>query len=292
MEHFKEQHGLTMSRLLEITIDTSVVAEEDSTLQYLIDAHQKNFLDVAVAGRFKMDKENDTARERVERHQKIVAQLNFVASTFRIGTHDYTGEIGVLADDELHQQLFCLFDIDPNTRSGRHSQYDVDHMYSHLIKKRGFFLTYENKILKKRVVLKEVGISVSHPGKFVLAVKHIIALHSIHSLDFHNYLSILLDQVHNSHMNPQLYKRLQIIRQAQADIRERKFTKEDEKAIQYIVSNFNTYRNLPLQVATMLLKKQYHSMKTSYLSRYPSRPIKAGNIVSGLRELYGYTIDK
>ena len=71
--------------LLKITIDTSVVAEENSTtIQYLVEAHEKKLLDVAVASRFMMDKENDPDPERVERQKRIVEKLNLVPSTLEI----------------------------------------------------------------------------------------------------------------------------------------------------------------------------------------------------------------
>lgn len=279
--------------MLKITIDTSVVAEKgNTTLQYLVEAHESKLLDVAVASRFRMDKENDPDPERVERQKRIVARLNLVPSTFLIGVQYDDDEVGVLADDDLHQQLFCLFDIDTSTRGGRHTHFDVDHMYSHLIGRRDFFLTYESKMLKKRAVLKEVGINIVHPDKFTQGMKQMTVLHPICSSDFRENFLALLDQIHYSQINPQLLNRLQAMREAQTDIKEGRFTKEDEKAIRYIASNFGAYRHLPLNVATMLLKKQYLRMKTTYLSRYPNRPITAGNIVSGLRDTYGHAIDK
>lgn len=93
-------------------------------------------------------------------------------------------------------------------------------------------------------------------------------------------------------MNIQLSKRLQYMRQAQDDIDTGKFSKEDEKAIRYLAANIESYKHKPLEVAVMLLKQQYHSMKNTYLSLYPSQPIISRNIVHGIKEIYGHILDE
>lgn len=279
--------------MLEITIDTNIIAEENSpTLQYLINAHQSGLLDVAVASRFWKDKDNDSDHTRVERQRQIVGQLNVIPSGFIIGGDKLGNKVAVLIDDRMHQQLSCLFDIDTSTRGGIHSRYDVDHIYSHLMLNRDIFLTYEEKLIKKRMLLKEVGINLAHPDKFVEAIKETYQHYPEYSSEFLHHLYFLLDQMHQSPINGQLFKRLQGMRQAQDDIDAGRFSKEDEKAIQYMATNFKAYNRKPLEVAVELVKQQYHGMKVAYLSRYPSQPIISKNIIRGLKEIYGRVLDR
>ncbi len=142
---------------LKITIDTSVISDDGAVLDYLVTAHQRGQIDVAVASRFKLDKENDRNTERAERQRQIVSQLYFIPSTIRLSLNYIDDEMVVIADDTIHQQLFCLFDIDPTTRGGRHTLWDVDHLYSHMLRGRDIFLTFDKQLLRKRTVLKEIG---------------------------------------------------------------------------------------------------------------------------------------
>lgn len=278
--------------MLKITIDTSIIAAEDnSTLGYLVNAHKNGVLDVAVANRFKLDKSNDTDPIRIERQRQVVAGLHLVPSGFIIGVDNLGDKMAVAVDDELHQQLFCLFEIDINARGGMHSRYDVDHIYSHLMRNRDIFLTFEGRFIKKRAVLKDIGIHLAHPEHFIEAMKQAEQSYSIHAPEFQHHLCLLLDQMHKSPMNVQVYKRLQDMREAQAAIKEGRYTKEDEKAIRYIAANFKLYSQKQLETAVKLIKQQYHSMKAVYLSRYPGKPITARNIADGLKEIYGHVLN-
>lgn len=279
--------------MLKITIDTSIIAEEDNpTLGYLVNAHENGILDIAVANRFKLDKDNDPDQVRVERQRQVVAELNLVPSAFIIGVDNLGDKMAIVVDDELHQQLFCLFEIDTNTRGGMHSRYDVDHIYSHSMLNRDIFLTSENRFIKKRAVLKQLGINLARPEHFVEAMKQTERSYSVLSVEFQHHLYLLLDQMDQAPMNMQVYKRLQAMREAQAAIKEGRYTREDEKAIRYIAANFKSYSQKPLEIAVKLIKQQYHPMKAVYLSHYPSRPITAINIAYGLKEIYGHVLDR
>lgn len=273
--------------MIKITIDTSVISEEEGNiLEYLVSAHISGLIDVAVASRFKMDKENDINQERVEKQQKIVSKLHLIPSTFRIGLSYTDDEMGILADDNLHQQLFCLFDIDTNTRGGQHTIWDVDHLYSHMIQDRDVFLTFEGKFIKKRAILKDIGANIAHPIKFIDSMKSIASLHSTHTSQFRYQLFDLLDRIHNSQPNPQLQRRLNAMREAQENIKAGRFTQEDEKVIRYIATKFRSFKTYPSDIAAIKARNQYPAMKTSYLSRYPSYKINATNIIRGLNNMY------
>lgn len=272
--------------MISITIDTSVVAAENDTFEFLIDAHMKGLLDVGVASRFRMDKENDPDAERVKRQKAVVDKLSIIPSTFLIGAMYHDQDIGLLADDELHQQLFCLFDIDHNTRGGRHSAYDVDHMYSHIVRGRDFFLTYEKKYVRKRVALQQVGLNISDPDIYVLAVKQAILSFEPYKPEFKSKIEALIEQMHSVKPNLELQRRLSAMRQAQRDIIGRVFSKEDEKAIRYLAQKYKSYRGQSKETAIRLYKQKYHDLKNMYLSRYPNKPIKATNIVEGILEMY------
>jgi hypothetical protein len=273
--------------MLKITVDNSAISQDYSTiLQYLLRAHREGIFDVAISSRFKLDKKNDSDNERKVYQEQIVAQLRVVPAVFRLGVDYETNEIGLLADDDVHQQLFCLFDIDPTTRGGQHSLYDVDHLYSHRVAKRDIFVTADGTTLRKRAVLKEVGINVTRPDTFVEATTQTLALSSADSIEFTSHLFLLLDQAQPAAMNHKLLKRLTNLREAQEAIKERRFTDNDELVIMRIATTFSRFKQYPLDVAIPMIRRQYHGMKRGYLSRYPNESLNKRNIVRGLRTLY------
>lgn len=284
--------GSHVNDMLKITIDTSLVADETSTtLCYLVEAHQNNLLDVAVTSRFRMDKDNDSDLERVQRQKAITAKLNIIPSTFLIGAIHEDDEVGLLADDEIHQQLFCLFDIDRTTRGGKHTAYDVDHLYGHIISGRDIFLTYEKKFVKKRMVLKEVGINVAFPDKAVLAIQQALLEYPINTAAFQTRVMGLIEESHHESLNYTLLKRLQRLRQAQQDLTNKFFTQEDEKAIRYLAPRYKRYKGQKVEVCTFLFKQHYHNMKGRVLWHFPNRTITTGSIIGGVLALYGRYFD-
>jgi hypothetical protein len=271
--------------MLQLTIDTSIVAEEGSVLEYLKNGHQTGLFDVAVSSRFRMDKENDQDLERLERHRKIAAHFNITPSTFTLGNIE-DNEIGLLPDEEEHSQLFCLFDVNETTRGGRHSRCDIDHIYSHLVAGRDIFLTFEKRVLKKRAILSELNINVTHPEIFVEAAKQASSIYFHRTVEFEHALQSNIDILHPAKMNPVLLSRLRAMRQAQEDVRLKRFTPDDEKIVKKLVQRHRAYHSNPLEDLDYLVRRGYHQKKFFYLFAFPSQQITINNVVRGITRLY------
>lgn len=273
--------------MIKITIDTSVIANETSpTLEYLVLAHEQGLLDVGVTSRFRMDKDNDPDRERAERQKVIVAKLKNIPSTFLIGADYEDHEVGMLTDTELHQQLFCLFEIDHTNRGGRHTAYDVDHLYAHIVTGRELFLTYEKKFVKKRQILKELGINISFPDEAVHAIQQASSEFPINSVDFRIRTLELIESFHDYPLNHILLKRLQNMRQAQKDIAGKVFNSDDEKVVRYLAPRYKRYIGQNTEISKQLFRQHYHTLKNQVLWHYPHIPITSTNIIRGILDLF------
>ncbi len=273
--------------MLTLTIDTSVITTRNSTsLPYLIKAHEDGLIDVAVSSRFRMDKEHDPDPEQLQQDWSAAGRFTQIPSTFLIGATYEDDEVGIIPHPETQQQLFCLFEIDYKTKGGIHTKYDIDHIYSHLAHHRDIFLTFEKRVIKKRAILREVGVTVAHPDYFQTALSDVLERYPTEAPCFKDQLMASLDALHQSLMNEKLLKKLYALKVAQAALADGVFLEEDEKAIHFLAKKYRGAQGFSEGAATLIFKKNYHSMKRIYLSFYPSRELKASNIINGIMGIY------
>lgn len=163
--------------VIKITIDTNVLiggldgdSIERELYHRLVEWHQQGIIEIAVSNRIEKDKETDKDAAKAYRHLVEATKFTEISSPFRVGV---TQEHGIMGDESILQCLHDLRQVDYSSKN-RNTLWDIDHLYGHFIDNRDWFLTYEDKIWKKRPFLARLRINVSIPNVFVSAVDRLI----------------------------------------------------------------------------------------------------------------------
>jgi hypothetical protein len=160
--------------MLKVTIDSNMVINE-KTLGLLAQIKQlteKGLIDIAVTTRVLADKDQDEIKTRKAKHLKefdyypkvgTLVRLNFS----RLDSGDFlAGEEHVQVSQQIEKVIFGK--IRANDKRAHNKWADVDHLVGHYFAERDVFVTQENRMWKKRNVLREqLGIVVEKPQEFL-----------------------------------------------------------------------------------------------------------------------------
>ena len=160
--------------MMRITIDTNVLIcgidgslEEQKVFDDLMSLKQRELLDIAITSRFDQDKKKDSDLERVKKHYQIARMLTAIPSSFRCGI-SLLGQ-DRLVDEVVYKPLSKLFKVEDSEKANHNTLMDVDHLYGHWVDNREYFLTYENRILRKKEALVKLNIKVDNPSNFLIS---------------------------------------------------------------------------------------------------------------------------
>jgi len=163
--------------MILVTLDTNVLIggvdgtpEDKAVFQRLWKLWTGKCIDIALTSRFDQDKADDQDLERVKRQYRIARMFPVVPAPFRLGVSMLGQDVLVGKDFKPIQHLFGVEDV---ASANRHTMWDVDHLYGHLMAKRDYFLTAERRILKKEASLARLGIKVLHPARLIDAIARV-----------------------------------------------------------------------------------------------------------------------
>jgi len=160
--------------MLKVTIDTNVIIDEKKhrLLTQIKQLAEQGLIDIAVTTRVVADKDQDEIKTRKAKHLKefdhypkvgTLVRLNFS----RLDSGDFlAGEEHVQVSRQIEKVLFGK--ISANDKRDHNKRADVDHLGGHYFAKRDVFITRDDRMWKKRNVLREqVGIVVEKPQEFL-----------------------------------------------------------------------------------------------------------------------------
>ncbi len=158
--------------MIKLTIDTNVLLsgldgteERRAVFERLMQLRELAVVDIGLSTRFEKDKQLDADIERVKRDYAIARWFPVVPGPFRLDVSRLGQDL--LADGEVMDKLQRLFGIDNPANANSRTLWDVDHLYGHFAAGRDYFLTWEERILKKSRHLAELGIRVLRPDAFL-----------------------------------------------------------------------------------------------------------------------------
>jgi hypothetical protein len=160
--------------MLKVTIDSNMVINE-KTLGLLPKIKQlaaQDLIDIAVTTRVLDDKDQDPDETRKSKHLKEFDSYIKVGTIARTNltwtnTGDFTvDDEGVQISQQIENVIFGK--ISANDKRAHNKWADVDHLVGHYFAERDVFVTQENRMWKKRNVLREqLGIVVEKPQEFL-----------------------------------------------------------------------------------------------------------------------------
>jgi len=160
--------------MLKVTIDTNVIIDEKKyrLLTQIKQLAGQGLIDIAVTTRVVADKDQDEIKTRKAKHLKefdhypkvgTLVRLNFS----RLDSGDFlAGEEDVQISRQIEKVLFGK--ISANDKRAHNKMADVDHLGGHYFTKRDVFITQDDRMWKKRNVLREqLGIVIEKPQEFL-----------------------------------------------------------------------------------------------------------------------------
>jgi hypothetical protein len=160
--------------MLKVTIDTNVVIAEKKhrLLTKIKQLAAQDLIDIAVTTRVIADKDQDPDETRKSKHLKefdhypkvgTLVRLNFS----RLDSGDFlAGDEHVQVSQQIEKVIFGK--ISANDKRAHNKWADVDHLVGHYFAERDVLVTQENRMWKKRNVLREqLGIIVERPQEFL-----------------------------------------------------------------------------------------------------------------------------
>ncbi|HEX74194.1 MAG TPA: hypothetical protein G4N93_03505 [Dehalococcoidia bacterium] len=160
--------------MLKVSIDSNMIINE-KTLGLLAQIKQlaeKGLIDISVTTRVIADKDQDPDEARKSKHLKEFDSYIKVGTIARTNltwtnTGDFTvDDEGVQVSQQIEKVIFGK--ISANDKRAHNKWADVDHLVGHYFAERDVFVTQENRMWKKRNVLREqLGIIVERPQEFL-----------------------------------------------------------------------------------------------------------------------------
>lgn len=157
---------------LRISVDSNVIIGMDRPAQapiytLLRQLHHDHALSVGVSARFVQDKWADQDQGRIWRHHQAFRFFDLLPSCAR--ADESLPDYDVPADPDLMDKIEHILRVDPHAKSPNQRR-DADHIYSHLISNRDYFLTHEKRLLQwNKHLLSELGIVAMPPEAFLSA---------------------------------------------------------------------------------------------------------------------------
>ena len=160
--------------MLKVTIDTNVIIDEKKRrlLTQIKQLAEQGLIDIAVTTRVVADKDQDEDKTRKSKHLKEFDSYIKVGTIARTNltwtnTGDFTvDDEGVQVSQQIEKVIFGK--ISANDKRAHNKWADVDHLVGHYFAERDVFVTQENRMWKKRNVLREqLGIIVERPQEFL-----------------------------------------------------------------------------------------------------------------------------
>lgn len=159
LAHFGFTHAGYLSALdgwkrafgvLRVTVDSNIIIGMDRPAQapsYMLfrQLHHAGQISVAVSARFVQDKWADQDRGRVWRHHQAFRFFDLLPSCARAG--ESLPGYDVPTNRDLMTKIERVLRVDPKAKNPNQRR-DADHVYSHLISNRDYFLTHEKRLLQ------------------------------------------------------------------------------------------------------------------------------------------------
>jgi hypothetical protein len=197
--------------VIKVTIDSHVLIggldgtdQEQAIFNELCALQQNRIIDVAISNRFRQDKAQDSIIERRARHLLVAQQFSEISSPFRISVLQDHGFFGLKSTAACLNHIFNIREGNLNT----HTIWDADHLYGHLASNHDYFLTTENRILKKRPFLKQIKVNVADPVRFLQALREVMTTNIWCQSDFKPLLTNHIEILHPDTSNPKFNQRL------------------------------------------------------------------------------------
>ncbi|HJH27706.1 MAG TPA: hypothetical protein C5S37_13310 [Methanophagales archaeon] len=180
----------------EVTLDTSsLINWRDQKRDYLavkeiIDLHEQGVIDVKVTTRLAFDQRNFPNEKEKEKLVNFSKKVGIIPSFFRYGTkeikistygsisnHSSGDGYGSIESVEMEKKLTKImfgvesFDVFTKETTKYRKIADVDHLLAHIIEKRDYFVTSDEKDFikngKREKLKSEFGVEIMTPEDFV-----------------------------------------------------------------------------------------------------------------------------
>jgi len=160
--------------MLKVTIDTNVIINEETheLLAQIKQLAEKGLIDIDVTTRVVADKDQDPNEARKAEHLKEFDCYLKVGTIFRLDVSrldsgDFlVGDEHVQVSQQIEKVLFGKISMDDKRAHNKIA--DVDHLVGHYFAKRDVFITQDNRIWKKRNILRDhLGIVIETPQQFL-----------------------------------------------------------------------------------------------------------------------------
>lgn len=264
--------------MIKLTIDTNILIggidgteSEKGIFNKLVNLHNNGIVNVAISNRLEQDKENDPRPEQKIRHLVAAKQFTEISSPFRIAVKQSHGFLVVKSIGECLEYIFSIT-IDS---SRKNTTWDTAHLYGHLASNRDYFLTTENRILKKRPFLKRIRINVAHPMQFLHAFEEVKQLGVVDEAEFRKKLSALVDIKHPDTTDPNFRRHVnreidRFLALEAAELEQIEFDKQARDPLTDIgqvvktITKWLSKAGFDGEFALLIAKEEYPRMKQQY----------------------------
>jgi hypothetical protein len=160
--------------MLKVTIDTNVLIDEQKAelVTRTKQLAEQGLIDIAVTTRVLADTDQDEDERRKAKHLKEFDHYPKVGALMRwdfsrLDSGDFlAGEEHLQVSQQIEKVLFGKIRADDKRAHNKRA--DVDHLGSHYFAKRDVFITQDDRMWRKRNVLREqLGIVVEKPMEFL-----------------------------------------------------------------------------------------------------------------------------
>ena len=160
--------------------------ERYKAVKKIIDLHEQGMVDVKVTTRVEFDQRNCGNKENKEALLNLAQKLGIIPSVFRYGGFSRYGSIsnhssgdgyGSITSLEMEKKLKKImfgvksFDAFTKETTKYRKIADVDHLLAHIIEKRDYFVTSDEKDFikngKREKLKSEFGVEIMTPEEFV-----------------------------------------------------------------------------------------------------------------------------
>lgn len=163
---------------LRISIDSQIIIDMDrpnyqTTFDKLADLSQRKLLNVSISSRFVQDKNRDQDQARIQRHLSASSTFSQTVSIARCDESLTDADVPTGDDfEEIWKHLARVTNAVPGTKKYDNQRRDGDHLYSHIISNRDYFLTREKIILTNCSTLPpNLAVVAIEPTRFLAALE-------------------------------------------------------------------------------------------------------------------------